>query len=363
MLFRSAANLTAKNITLEYSSALRSADQPYDSQLHVLDGGSVSISEANIRIAHGLPFRIDAGGHMSIAGTGFGWGGSATKVLTGKMYVDGTLDITAPLDGYKEMQFIGSGRVDLKGGADASKDTRDIVLIGHKDGLTCGILDWHSAVGANIVRLVAENQVRLVALADGTYGPAAGETSGSTALERAFLIRDFATLEVHTTDPDAAEPVARTLTFVDPIVGGGALVKKGAGTLVLASGENAVTGGVTIAEGTLAWTAEQEIPGPLTAQAGTTLKFGMANGAVLPLACGGNVTLAGATLEPYDATARAAIRAGGEASWQTILTVSEGTKIVSLPTVDDCFRLRVTETTDGNALQISRIPGTRVFLR
>ena len=35
--------------------------------------------------------------------------------VTGTMYVDGTLDITAPLDGSKEMQFIGSGRVDLKG--------------------------------------------------------------------------------------------------------------------------------------------------------------------------------------------------------------------------------------------------------
>ena len=360
---RVSGELSARNITLEYASGIRSNDQPYDSQLHVLDGGTVSISAADIRIAHGLPFRIDAGGHMSIAGTGFGWGGNATKVLTGKMYVDGTLDITAPLDGYKEMQFIGSGRVDLKGGADASRDTRDIVLIGHRDGLTCGIVGWHSAVGANVLRLVAENQVRLVALADGTYGPAANETSGSTARERALLLRSFANLEVHTSDPDAAEPVARTLTFVDPIVGDGALVKKGAGTLVLASDENAVTGGVTIAEGALAWTAEQEIPGPLTAQDGTTLKFGATNGAVLPLACGGDVTLAGTTLEPYDAAARAAIRAGGEASWQTVLTVSEGAKIVSLPTVDGCFRLRVMETAGGNALQISRIPGTQVFVR
>ena len=68
-------------------------------------------------------------------------------------------------------------------------------------------------------------------------------------------------------------------------------------------------------------------------------------------------------LEVYDAAARAAIRAGGEASWQTVLAVSEGAKIVSLPTVDGCFRLRVMETAGGNALQISRIPGTQVFVR
>lgn len=362
---RVSGELTAGNIRLEYSSAMRSADQPYDSQLHVLDGGTVSISAADIRIVHKLPFRIDAGGHMSIAGKGFGWGDKADRNTIGTMYVDGTLDITAPLDGYKEMQFIGSGRVDLKGGADASDATRDIVLIGHRDGLTCGIAGWHSAVGAKVVRLVAENQVRLVALADGTYGPDASAASGSTAQDRALQLRSFATLEVHTSDPDAAEPVARTLTFVDPIVGDGALVKKGAGTLVLASAENAITGGVTIAEGTLAWTAEQDIPGPLTAQAGTTLKFGATDGMVLPLACGGDVTLAGATLEPYDAAARAAVRARDEASWQTILSVSEGAKIVSLPTVDERFRLRVTETAGGHALQISRAPdkGMRLIFR
>ena len=75
-----------------------------------------------------------------------------------------------------------------------------------------------------------------------------------------FTVAAGATLTIDTEDPTTGAGYA--ITFADPICGAGNVVKTGAGTLVLATGDSQIEGSFVVAEGGL------ELGGALAAASG-----------------------------------------------------------------------------------------------
>ena len=125
------------------------------------------------------------------------------------------------------------------------------------------------------------------------------------------------------------------------------LVKKGAGTLALGSGANAL-GKVAVEEGTLSIAASQSFD-----------SLTVASGAGLHIAANATVALSG-SIDLTDVT----LASGAGKNWATVLTVPEGSAITGVP-ADDAhpFMMRVVESGTGLALQMRRRHGATISFR
>lgn len=190
---------------------------------------------------------------------------------------------------------------------------------------------------------------------DFSYGPQPGLETTTTAADRALqLPRPACTLTVDTQDPVSGE--GHTATFEDPIIGYGKLVKRGAGTLVFASAENAITGGVEIAEGAFTWTAPQTLQ---------KLSFGAGAKVVFPasapsLTVEKGLDLTGAVID------LSAIPPTSLAGWTEVIGTADGGVIAGVPefSVPGRFRSRVVRNgAGGESLEVRCILGTQFMIR
>jgi autotransporter-associated beta strand protein len=257
-------------------------------------------------------------------------------------YVDGTFDIQAgtKYSGKGAQRYDGTGLLCIA------------MPVSHSGGdgttfLGTGITLRPGARWNTVTSEAADKYVRLGVESFGTisitndfsYGPAVGLETTTTAADRALqLPRPACTLTVDTQDPVTGE--GHTATFEDPIIGYGKLVKRGAGTLVFASSENAITGGVEIAEGAFTWTEPQTLQ---------KLSFGAGAKIVFPasapsLTVENGLDLTGAVID------LSAIPPVSLAGWTEVIGTDAG-GISGEPafSVPDRFRYRVVENGSGGA--------------
>ena len=165
--------------------------------------------------------------------------------------IHGLLDIGIPFYVVGDQKFYGRGAiaVDCVRG-DVTGSGR--VCIG--DGLSLYSTGFDTVSAENpdsAVSVLAESDAAIGATCDWTYGPAAGVTTATTAADRALRSAGvYATLTVDTEDPGTG--AGHRITFADPILAAGDLVKAGAGTLVFETTGNTVAERFTVEEGTLA---------------------------------------------------------------------------------------------------------------
>lgn len=237
----------------------------------VLDGGDVSVVEQSNNFAQSLnngSIKVDEGGSFTWASTcdrSFLWTIASSHV------VNGTMNIARTIQAKGDMTFTGTGTLNLCATNDTvcnSIEESVNTTVNLKGGIRANINNpifrtTYNGREKYYARISAENGTTLGAYRDWTYGLGAitnSEIITSTPADRALAYTG--TLTVDTEDPDTS--VGHTITFADPIVGGGTLVKAGAGALVLASDENSIPSGVTLNGGALA------VKSPLTTGA---LKF------------------------------------------------------------------------------------------
>ena len=250
--------------------------------LVVMEGGTLNFTKTctggwDLLSALSAGAVIDGTVHVA---NGFGTRTATAQAISGT----GRLDI-----GYSTIPGTVSSVCNLTGGITLNVSNAWFTTIAGKETLTAKVNLDNGILGAK---------------GDWTYGvdPAADPVAiTSTAADRALAYTG--TLTVDTEDPDTA--VGHTITFADPIVGGGTLVKAGAGTLVLASDENSIPSGVTLAGGALA------VKSPITTGA---LKFA-GGGVTVPKSERGSyadwttiVTAASIEGDPVDPTGKYELR-------------------------------------------------------
>lgn len=146
-----------------------------------------------------------------------------------KLKVDGRMVVYNKLKGFDGAIFKGAGEVDLYD-IDASADGT-LVL---NNGITLKPYSgWNTVKEENsaVARMaVNSGAARIGAACDWTYGPADGTEPTTEAQDRALTVARNARAVI--------DPGIYTITFTDPIVAEGEVVKEGAGALVLASEVN-----------------------------------------------------------------------------------------------------------------------------
>ena len=341
--------------------------------IEVLDGGRVFVTNQNLNCyvnGNNLNYnadsnvywtassylRVDNGGEMRFCSNG------VLRVKNAhQFHVNGTLAIEIPftsVDGQRQT-FAGYGRLELKNPTvDPSKD----FAVRIQERLMCYPGDWKTAVTSAPSRkmpLEVYTHATLGALQDWTYGPEAGAEPTTTAAERALTVSPYETLTVDTQSPD--DGVAHTVTFADPIVApNGYLVKKGAGTLVLASADNDLaTSEVTVEGGTLTWTVPQTF-GKFAVKPGANLLIDAKDGALLTLELGEqdfDAEDVGVTLSE-DAQDVAGL------DWTTVATVGEGHVITGMPVACEGWKTQIVALDDGGqALQCKKRGGAMLIIR
>jgi autotransporter-associated beta strand protein len=143
------------------------------------------------------------------------------------------------------------------------------------------------------------------------------------------------------------------VTLADPVIGYGKLVKRGAGTLVLTSDANAVTGGVSVAEGALAWTADQLTPS-LDVEPGTSLLFGWNGSEASVLTVESDLDLTGVNVRPV---AGSPVFIGHN----TVIAAMNGAKITGTPILPDGYSYSIDG--EGTVLRVHRSGGLSIFIR
>ena len=282
--------------------------------------------------------------------------GGYEKMADPQHFVDGTLDFRAPVKYSSKAQahFDGPGLLCI-GKPVSHPEGNGTTLLGTGITLRPGAR-WNtvtSDAADKYVRLGVDSFGTLSITNDFAYGPEPGLETTTTAADRALqLPRPACTLTVDTQDPISGE--GHTATFEDPIIGYGKLVKRGAGTLVFASAENAITGGVEIAEGAFTWTAPQTLQ---------KLSFGPGARIVFPesalsLTVEKGLDLTGAVID------LSAVPSATFGVWTPILETSgpiSGTPVFSVP---GRFRTRLVEDGEGGvSLEVRALVGTQFILR
>jgi autotransporter-associated beta strand protein len=170
--------------------------------------------------------------------------------------------------------------------------------------------------------------------------------------DRALLVASpLSALTVDTQDPESG--IGHAVTFSDPVIGYGKLVKQGAGTLVLASDANAVTGGVSVVEGALAWTVDQSMPS-LAVEPGTSLLFGWNGSEASVLTVESDLDLTGVNVRPVAGSPSFAGR-------NTVIAAANGAKITGTPILPEGYDWSITD--DGSALQLHKGMGMSIIFR
>lgn len=296
------------------------------SRLTVLAGGSVMVTNQGSRgngSAKTFPICVEDGGKFAITGGEAFW-----KTEAQTFYVNGTLDLVAPFSlSNMTMTVLGSGRMNVSSMKTISGATSKLVL---GAGLQFCPATWATVTADGpdaCFPIEIDSSATFLATNDWTYGVAEGVDTTTSAADRAIVIASpFGSLTVDTDDPDA-DGVSHTITFADPVRGSGSLVKEGAGTLVLASAENAVTGEVVVAEGTLRMTANQSF---------TSLS---ADGATLSFAPGVSATVS----EDLDLDGVPLVVDGitGASPWTPVIVATGDAEISGTPTVAGGYVVKI----------------------
>ncbi|MFA7173623.1 MAG: hypothetical protein WC340_09445 [Kiritimatiellia bacterium] len=221
-----------------------------ESRLIVGDGGSVYLTQSpSLRSGAVI---VMAGGLLELPVTCAGWNWFYDG---GGHIVDGTLKIAGGFGTELAAQnFTGTGRIDIGYATIPGVNSWTNVI----SGITFNVSNaWHTTVSGkeNCTATLSMTGGRLGAKGDWTYGVAPDANAAevtSTPGGRALELRG--TVIIDTEDPDTA--AAHMITFTDPIDGSaGALVKEGAGALVISADTMSVTnnfiGGLTLTGGTL----------------------------------------------------------------------------------------------------------------
>lgn len=181
--------------------------------------------------------------------------------------IDGTLNFAGKLRGLQ--RFYGAGLVKTSGSYNTDVVGTNFVYLG--GSITLLPAAWNTQPGAaTAFRICATNGTpRLAAAGDWTYGPAEGVAADAA---RAMHIATAATLTIDTQNADTAQ--GHTITFTDPLIAEGSLVKDGAGTLVLPPGKLSIGGSFTLKKGTVKIDDAVDVAGVFTAHEGAKLEFG-----------------------------------------------------------------------------------------
>ena len=199
------------------------------SMITVLPGGSFTTLNENFTVAANGYFHVLGGGTVTLNGTKFGYTGAPVNTNV----VDGTLTINAPYTIDTDQCFVGTGRVDIASTYSGASVAHQEICGGVRLNLGSGFRTVTSAnaAGAVAVSVPDFREATLGFKGDVTYGPADGVTPSTTSEERALRIGYRASLTLDTSDPDTG--AARTVTFKEPILGGGDLTVTGSGKVVL----------------------------------------------------------------------------------------------------------------------------------
>lgn len=325
-----------------------------NSRAVILPGGKVTCKGQSTNGFLSGSLCICEDGEVTYTANNFYWTNSGAR-----HEVNGRLNILsgASYNGTGDIYFDGTGVVSIAKTASKSAKEGTGSRTWFGSGLTFRPGDrWDTVTASaatNTVVLGVDSFATIAVTNDFAYGPTPDLATTTTAAQRAFrLPRPMCTLNLDVGNPDAGvQPVA---TFEDPIVGFGKIVKKGAGTLVLASEENAVTGGVSVVEGALTWTVPQTMP-KLSVANGATLAFVASDGEPVPLTVESDLDLSDAALAPADASAAAVL----SANYADVIVAAEGATLEGVPTVDRRYQVRIRD----NRLQMRERPGSILLVR
>ena len=302
--------VTAMNLRFYSSDAVK------PTRLTVCDGGTMTFS--NQTLAHEGPrggMWIKSGGKITIAnhsGSVF-WGYNMYGDSVPSV-VDGLFDVQVPLGGSVGHWYTGSGRVKMK------------------DTGSSATADYTIRLGGS-VKFSAETFVKPITVEE---TPTLCSENAWTYAAGALDLPKGSELTIDTQDPDNA--VGYDCTFASPITGEGALKVKGAGSLTLTA-ENSIGGGVTLAGGTLVYTAPQTF-GPLSGTG--TLSVSAVGGSVPALTVAGDADLSGVTIGGDSLSEL------GAAGWITLATFPAGASVTGEPTMPSGeWRTRIVSNGDG----------------
>ena len=162
--------------------------------------------------------------------------------------VDGLLDVSNKLASVSSACWLGNGAVRIR-----DVDTGQTASFTLADSLTLYPLNGWPTVSSDApaaaVTISAAETPTLGALNNWGYGPAAGAVPETTEAERALKVAADATLSIDTQDPETG--AGHVITFADPIMGDGSVVKTGAGTLSFATTNSVIAGTFRVEEGAI----------------------------------------------------------------------------------------------------------------
>lgn len=321
-----------------------------ESVFTVLPGASfTALAQQNATIWNGggnVYVRLD--GVLTFCGTttyGEVWNNS---IVSTRYAVDGTVNYEGPVRTSAALHFNGSGRVNVL--KTISRTPTNGAMPGRfhlSGGLTLCADRWQTvSTDADYpVTVSVDGEATLTTTNNLVYGLADDVvTTAVLPADRAFFVCEFATLTVDAEDPDTG--AAQTITFADPLVSHGKLVKQGAGTLALAS-TGSEFNAVTLKEGTLSWTA---------AAAPTFASLTCAGGALAPAVVDGACVPATVTSDTDVSQLLVSFPDGKPGAWTTVLKAADGAKLSGLPKQNGCV-FRIAEGADGDALQVCKTGG------
>ena len=162
--------------------------------------------------------------------------------------VDGFLDVSNTLASVSSAYWLGNGAVRIR-----DVDTGQTASFTLGDSLTLYPLNGWPTVSSDAptaaVTISAAETPTLGAQCNWRYGPAAGAEPETTEAERALKVAADATLSIDTQNPETG--AGHVITFSDPIMGDGSVVKTGAGTLSFATTNSVVAGTFRVEEGSI----------------------------------------------------------------------------------------------------------------
>jgi hypothetical protein len=162
--------------------------------------------------------------------------------------VDGLLDVSNTFAFASSARLFGNGDIRIRGvetGATASFPLADSLTLYPLNGWPTVSAEAPAAA----VTISAADTPTLGAQGNWRYGPADGAAPETTEVERALKVAEGATLTIDTQDPETG--AGHVITFADPIMGEGSVVKTGAGTLSFVTTNSVVAGTFRVEEGAI----------------------------------------------------------------------------------------------------------------
>ena len=314
----------------------------------VLPGGSFrTIDQSTVTIwSGGGNFYVQEGGTLSFVGkTTYGevWNNS---IVSTRYSIDGVLDYCDALALNIDLHLNGSGRVNVKNTVSRRPNNGTNPGRVHlSGGLTLCADRWQTVTtdAEYPVTVSIDGEATLTTTNNLVYGLADDvETTTVQPVDRALRVCEWATLNVDTANPDTGD--AQTIAFTDPIIASGTLVKKGAGTLALATAGNEFSA-VTLKGGDLAWTA---------AAAPTFASLTCAGGALAPAVADGAFVPATVTSDTDVSQLLVTFPNGRPEGWATVLKAADGAKLSGLPKQRGCA-FRIVAGANGDELQVDSL--------